>query len=188
MPHSLNVPKSLYQSPSGTSGSSAFHSAKAKILLGDPAFLRPLAEVGPLIAWKALPSNFRHSTAENQCTELVNHLILLTRIVIREVCFQFPEKLSFAAFLFFKSQTHEGGDRLTNACVGGSRIPGNIVGNGRGQRHGVSGRRTGLALASRLLTTGARGLISGVSHTSSLCLTMHHLPTRPACQSWCTDY
>ena len=28
-PHSLNVPKSLYQSPSGTSGSSAFHSANA---------------------------------------------------------------------------------------------------------------------------------------------------------------
>ena len=29
LPHSLNVPKSLYQSPSGTSGSCAFHSASS---------------------------------------------------------------------------------------------------------------------------------------------------------------
>src|SRR5271165_438009 len=58
---------------------------------------------------------FGHSTAENQRPELVNHLILPTRIVIREVCFQFPEKLSLAAFLPFEAQAHEGSDRL-NSC------------------------------------------------------------------------
>ena len=46
--------------------------------------------------------NFRHSSAENQRTELVNHLVLLTRIVIRKVCFQFGEKLPLTAPLLFQ--------------------------------------------------------------------------------------
>jgi hypothetical protein len=103
-----------------------------EILPGYPALLRPIATVGPLLPGKAFPLNFRHSTAENERTELVNHLILPTRIVIREVCFQFPEKLSLAPFLPFEAQAHEGGDRLTHAWVGGSRVAGNVVCNSRG--------------------------------------------------------
>jgi len=62
-PHSLKVPKSLYQSPSGTSGSRAFpRSQFVQIFLGDLTLLGASAQMSPHPSGQALPLNFGHAS------------------------------------------------------------------------------------------------------------------------------
>ena len=100
------------------------------IALGNVGIFCPVAEVHPLLPREAFPLNLRHSsTAENQCPELVNQLILPTRIVVREVRFELPEELSLAVLLPLETKAHKSGDRLAHTCIRGSRVSGNLVGN-----------------------------------------------------------
>jgi hypothetical protein len=104
-----------------------------EILLGDLTFLCTIAEVRPLLPREVFPLNLRHSlTAENQCPKLVNELILLTRIVVREVRFELSEELSFAALLALQTKAHESRDRPAHTCVGRSSVSSNLFGDSAG--------------------------------------------------------
>ncbi len=76
--------------------------------MGNHPLFRTIAEVRPLLSREPIPLNPRHfSTAENQVPELVDHLVLMTRIVIGEVRLQFLEELPLAVFLLFETQAHK---------------------------------------------------------------------------------
>ena len=87
VPHSSNVPKSLYQSPSGTSGSCDFHSANSNRSFSE--ICRSLVNLG------------HASTAQDQCAEFIDHPILLIRIVIGKVFLQPLEEIPLAILLAF---------------------------------------------------------------------------------------
>ena len=66
------------------------------------------------------------SAAENQGSKLVNYLILLTRIIIRQTGFQLAEKLLFTALLPFEAQPHERGNCLAHTGFGCLSVKSNI--------------------------------------------------------------
>lgn len=82
VPQSLNVPKSLYQSPSGTSGSCDFQSANS-----NRSSIETLRSLARSRRWAhfsrgILLLDFGHaSAAKDQSTKLVQQPVLLARIV-----------------------------------------------------------------------------------------------------------
>ena len=176
LPQSLNVPNPCTSLRQERRDRQLPLRQSEEILPGDLALFCAIAEVFPLLSREAFPLDFRHSTAENQSPKLVNHPILLAGIVIREVCFQFREKLPLPALLLFEPEAHERSDRLAHARIGRSSVAGNVVGNARGQRHSVSRLGKALRLACcRRFTTSLGGIGNGVRHTASLCLTEHRV-------------
>lgn len=128
VPQSLNVPKSLYQSPSGTSGFCDFQFEQ--VLHRNLALLGAIAKVGPLLSGKVLPLDFGHgSAAQDQCAELVNQPILITWIVVAKILPQSFEELALPILLALQAEPNERRYRLAHAGVNGFRIALHLAGD-----------------------------------------------------------
>jgi hypothetical protein len=94
-----------------------------EIILGNLPLPGAFTKMGPLLSRKPLPLDFRDwSPAEDQSAEFIDHLILVSRIVVRQIRLELLEKFTLSLFLALQSETDESGDGLAHAGVNSSRI------------------------------------------------------------------
>src|SRR5580704_11580524 len=66
-----------------------------EIILGNLPLPGAFTKMGPLLSWKPFPLDLRHwSLAEDQSTEFIDHLILVSRIVVRQIRLELLEEFT----------------------------------------------------------------------------------------------
>jgi hypothetical protein len=140
VPQSLNVPKSLYQSPSGTSGSCDFQLASSnRSFHRSLALLSSTTKMRPFLSWEVLPLDLGHgSTAQDQRAELVHQPILIAWVVVAKILLESFEELALPILLAFWAEPYERRNRLAHTGVDGVRVPFHLAGDGRREADSVS--------------------------------------------------
>ena len=150
-----------------------------QVFLRNPALPRAVSQVGPLLSWKPLPLDFRHSsTAQDQSSKLIHHSVLFLRIVLGKVLLQPLEELTLSIRLAFQAKAHESGDRLAHTSVNRLSVSFHLAGDRGRKTDAVPRSWRGPAVRFRYARTGLSVAFYRVCfrlrHIESVCRSMQH--------------
>ena len=154
VPQSLNVPKSLYQSPSGTSGSWDFQLASSNRSSIETLRSLTRSRRWAHFSWEVLALNLGHgSAAQNQRAKLVHQAILIARIVVSKILLQSFEELALPILLALEAEPYERCYCFAHTGVNSLRIPFDLAGHRRWKTDRVPGFRFATSVETRLSGT-----------------------------------
>lgn len=89
--------------------------------------------MSPLLSGKPLPLYLWHaSAAEYQSAELIDHSILLPKVIIGKILLQSLEEFSLSTLLALKAEAYQRGDRFTHTGIDGLSVVFYLMGETRG--------------------------------------------------------